>query len=154
MGVTNLLVHIRNSLHTGYQTTQVLPSGDEKVVRKPFKSFLFCIQEPPVREKKVTGFGRSHRLLSDIKCDRPRACIYASRDLNIWPLLEFTDGDVVTCLWKLDRTREIVVTSVYMDILDDGVAWPILKKLLSYCKSQGKQLLLCADTNAHSSLWG
>ena len=67
---------------------------------------------------------------------------------------DYTDGDLVTCLWKLQGDKEIVVASAYMDITLQEVASSTLEKLLDYCSQKNLELMLCADSNAHSSMWG
>ena len=148
LGATNLMDHLRSHLHTCSQ-----PSTDNNV--GPSKSFLICVQEPPVREGKIICFDQTHNLIYDRQTDRPRAGIYASRDMNIWPMPEFTIGDMATGLWKTgdEDIKEVIVTSVYMDITLTTVWPPLLEKLLDYCRIRHKEVLICADTNGHSSLW-
>jgi ribonuclease HI len=68
---------------------------------------------------------------------------------------DFTNGDLATGLWKtgLDELPEIFVCSAYMDITYQSVWPPLLERLLRYCTRRGKEVIIYADTNAHSSLW-
>jgi len=135
-GVPSLLAHLNTALRTS-------------------KSFLIGLQEPPVHFKKVSGFGKAHNLYYDRSANIIRAALFVSRDLNTWPVPDFTSGDMATCLWKTEETGfpEIMVTSVYLDINYETVCPSILRKLIRYCKVRKKELIICADTNAHSSLW-
>ncbi len=71
----------------------------------------------------------------------------------MWLVPEFTTGDMTTCLWKMEEKEDILVTSVYMDITNVAVWPPQLEKLLHYCARKKKEVVICVDTNAHSSLW-
>ena len=144
--------YLRTTLHTKPQPSTCTAG----TAGKTSKSFLLCVQEPPLHQGRITNFDGSHTLLYDRSAKRPRAAIYASRDLNLWQVNEYTSDDLVTCLWKTGDTRikEIYVASVYMDITFDTVWPPLLERLLAYCRRHEKEILLCADTNGHSSLWG
>lgn len=118
-------------------------------------AFLICLQEPPTNKGRIVGFGSSGQLLYDRSSKRPRAAIFASRDLDIWLVPEFTNGDIVTCIWKTNSIhRDVIVVSVYMDILDDEVLPKELIKLMRKAQRKDKEVIICADSNAHSSLWG
>ena len=129
--------HLRSTLHTN-------------------PSFIYMVQEPYVREGKMIGFDKSHLLFYDHSSLTPRSAIYASKDLHLWPMPEFTAKDITTCLWLThqDHLPKVIIASVYMDHTDLKV-WPdTLTKLLRYCRSGRHKLILAADTNGHSSLWG
>ncbi len=148
-GAMNLLEYLRTSLHTTPKNANIDANG------KP-KSFIIGVQEPPVRDKRVTGFSGTHNLFYDHTADRPRACIYASRDLNMWLVPDYTTGDMPTCIWKTMDSflPEVYVVSVYMDITLDSV-WPAqLERLLRRCQVRNKEVLILSDTNSHSTLWG
>jgi len=120
------------------------------------KSYLMGVQEPPSYRGRIKSFSRDGVLYYDTLSDRPRAAIYASRDLNLWVAPEFTNGDMATCLWKTeDHTfSEVMITSVYFDI-NFAEVWPAsLGRLVRYCKKRSLELFILADTNAHSTLWG
>ncbi len=87
--------------------------------------FLFGLQEPQVYKGKIVGFGSSQKLIYSNKSGDPRAANYAFRSLYIWPMIEFCDKDIAVELWKIGNNNidEIVLVSVYMDILVPGV-WP------------------------------
>ncbi len=140
--------------HVGTDLQTCLPSN--RPVLKRSKSFLYCLQEPPVHGRRVVSLGRGQKLLYNGESGVPRAAIYASRDLQIWPMQEFSSRDICTCLWKTGETKlpQIVVTSVYMDITFDSV-WPKeLDSLMLYCRRKKLDIIICADTNAHSGFWG
>ena len=118
--------------------------------------FLLMVQEPYSWKGKIAGFDRAHSLFYDQSSPTPRTAIYASRDLHLWPMPEFTTGDITTCLWLTGKPHlpKIIVSSVYMDHTNPQV-WPeALSKLLRYCRNGRHKLIIAADTNAHSSLWG
>lgn len=120
------------------------------------KSFLICLQEPPVHNGKISYLGNDHGLFYDRSGERPRAAIYASRNLHLWMLPEYTNSDMATCLWRREweTVSEVIVTSVYMDIELGNVYPPMLERLIRHCQVRKKLILICADTNAHSPLWG
>lgn len=154
-GATNLREHISNLMHTNPQQLNVLgqrESDSSHYQCSRISAFIICLQEPPTNGGKVVGFGRGNNVFYG-KHERPRAAIYSSRNLNLWPVAEFTTRDVTTCLWKWPNGKEVYVTSVYMDILNRQVADQTVINLLDFCKRNSKELLLCSDTNAHSSLW-
>ncbi len=71
-------------------------------------------------------------------------------------MMEFCDRDPAVGLWKTGNSNidKIIVVYVYMDILLPGV-WPAaFKRLLDFCERRKKEVLICGDTNAWSTLWG
>ena len=76
--------------------------------------FLFGLQEPPVYKGKIVGFGSSQKLIYDNKNGDPRAAMYTSRSLHIWPMMEFCDRDTAVSLWKTGNKNipEIIVVFV------------------------------------------
>ena len=151
-GASNLKEYLSAKLQTGNQSTNAGQPAEVERLQKPC-AFLICLQEPPVREFSVTGFGRQHQLFQGRQNKRPRAAIYASSNLHLWLVPEFTSADLVTCIWKLQGGKEYYVASAYLDITNHEVIDKKLSDLLEFCSRGDKELLLCADTNAHSSLW-
>ena len=74
-------------------------NGDESSASIP-NSFLICLQEPPANRHGVKGLGTKNHLLFQAGGERPRAAIFASANLSLWKLPNFTDEDVVTALWN------------------------------------------------------
>jgi len=145
-GASSLLGHLTSRLHTK-NSSHVQMQGEN------ISSFVICLQEPPTKNGKVSGFGLQHPVYYDVKCNKPRAAIFASNDLNLWLLPEYTEGDMVSCVWRNGEV-DVVVVSVYMDITKDCVVPPKLDRLVRTYQRKGVELLICADTNAHSPLWG
>ncbi len=125
-----------------------------KNYNKRYNAFIIAVQEPPVRNNKVMGFVRNHKLFYDQSACSPRAALYVAKNINVWLIPEFTSGDITTCIWRKDSGEELYLVSVYMDILDQNVILPQLKSLLRMAHIKKKEVLIMADTNAHSSLWG
>ena len=153
-GAANLMLHLESHMHTGPNNPfSVNQQRRVDRVSAEIISFLMFLQEPPVQDKMVYGLSRRHSCFYKTGENRPRAAIYASRDLQLWPVPAYTSRDVVTCIW-LKGERQIFVVSAYFDIQLGQVIPPTLQALLRYCESSNKEVLIAADTNSHSSLWG
>jgi len=90
-----LMQHLRSSMQTGLRP----------------KAFIVGVQEPPISHGSIKSLSKEHTLIYDHYAGRPRAAIYVSRNLNLWPMSEHTNGDVTTCLWKMGNTQlpELVI---------------------------------------------
>ena len=147
-GTVNLLQYLRTGLRTG------------NLNKRTFKSFILCLQEPPTGRGGVIGFGAGVNLFFDRSTTGQRAAILASKDIPLWLDPTYSNADMVTCLWQTaisgrnDSHKDVYITSVYMDITHDRVIPPLLEKLVRFCTRSNKELIVCADTNSHSSLWG
>ena len=152
---TQLRSYLSTQMHTVPTQQHVEVDNEEAHMIQMSKicGFLTFLQEPPTTPKRVVGFSPNNHLFYDASADRPRTAIYASKNLNLWPVSEYTDRDITTCLWKRQNERNVYVASAYMDIQDNEVISSKLLKLLQYCQRKNFDLLICADTNAHSSLW-
>ena len=151
---TQLLSYLTTGLHTGPQNPFELSqrSGVQDRTGARTNSFLVFLQEPATMPNRVVGLGSGNKIFYDKLCDRTRTAIFASRNLDVWPVQEFTTKDVTTGIWINDG-REIYVTSAYFDITLDRVIPETLERLMDHCEQRGHEVMICADTNAHSSLW-
>ncbi len=160
-GTINLLSYLEANLQTGPKTQNLAITGDGggggnegSLQKKPlYNAFLYFLQEPPVKDGKVVGFGRRNQVFQANSRDRPRAAIYASRNLNLWLVNEFCSQDIVTCLWKRKEEEDVYVISAYLDINLTEVFPKMLEDLLMLAERQRKDVILCTDANAHSSMW-
>ncbi len=120
-------------------------------------NFIHCLQEPHVYKGSLPGYPSNANLYYS-KESHPRTAIFGSKNLNLWFAPEFSSGDITTFIWKTEFTEipEIFVVSVYLDIqLNDSKIIPSeLLHLVKKCRENRKPLIVCADTNAHSTLWG
>ena len=151
---TNLLSYLKTGLQTGTQTLfgSSQRGGAQDKRGNKINSFLLFLQEPATMPNRVVGLGTGNNLFYDKKCERTRTAIFASRDLHIWPVEEFTTKDLTVCIW-LKEGKEVYVISAYFDILLDRVVPEALDRVLDHCEIQRKEVIICADTNSHSSLW-
>ena len=85
----------------------------------------------------------------------PRAAIVATPDLDAWLMPNYTSRDVAAVTWltKDPLTPEIILVSVYADINKESVPCELLE-LARYASGGNTPLVICLDTNAHSTLWG
>ncbi len=123
--------------------------------RRESKSFILSVQEPPTRENNVVGLDTRHNLLFD-RTKKTRAAIYASRNINLWLLPEFTGEDMVTALWRKvlgDSEGNLVIVFLYLDINSCEVVLALLGRLLRQADARQQEVIIYADTNAHSSFW-
>ena len=115
-------------------------------------SLLAFFQEPYVtRSGKIPSTGG----LQVFSATGPRAAIVASPDLKVWSMPSYTTSDVVACTWITGSALcpEIILISVYADINKDAVPQE-LKHIMYHCNNRNVPMLICADSNAHSILWG
>ena len=136
-------------------TPDINPTPDGGLI--PPSGFVIGIQEPRVYNKRITGL-RGHKLLYDTTNPQPRAAIYHSKNLNIWPVGAFTDGDMCTGVYLESPDKpKIYISSIYFpsDMDDDHIFTnPKLMDLVSQVKRERAELIIMADTNAWSeALW-
>ena len=123
-----------------------------KAKKDPFIGF---IQEPWINnEGLISGLQGGGKLFAGA-CKNARTCIYAHSQVNLWLAAEYSNKDITTCIWKdaLDG-KNVYVASVYLDILHASIIPRKLRRLADYCKAHNEHLILCVDTNSHSTLWG
>jgi len=84
---------------------------------------------------------------------RPRAAIFISNNLKFTELKEFSSADCAVAVGKIGG-KMTVICSTYMDINNDRVIPGVLNKIEEYARTNSYGLLIAADTNAHSTLYG
>ena len=115
---------------------------------------IYCIQEPNDYKGNVNGF----RGLSTffVKADRIRAAIIIPKtDLfQAWAIPELSSGDVstITLSSEIKELDGLMITSAYCDINKEIPE--VLNKTILYAHANDKKLIIGADANAHSYLWG
>ena len=135
-------------------TQSTTPPRDKEQGSSPC-SFVCGLQEPYYRNKKIPGL-RGHTLLIDGTVKTPRAAIFHSKNLNIWPVNEFTDGDICTGVLTTIQHKRIYISSVYLphEVAPKDVIPEKLARLVSQAKREKAELILMLDANAWSkALW-
>ena len=130
---------------------KVIPSLDPS---RPF-GFVCGIQEPYFHYKKIPGL-KGHTVLIDASVAAPRAAIFHSKELHIWPVAEFTGRDICTGMLITPDNRKIYITSVYFagEIPPEDMFMAELELLLRQVKKDKAELVFMADVNAYSTaLW-
>jgi ribonuclease HI len=84
---------------------------------------------------------------------QPRAAIWSSSNVDLWLNMQFSNRDIVTAIWNIEHEKQVYIASVYCDINYEPISTE-LRKLVEHCHSRSIPLLIAADTNAHSTLWG
>jgi hypothetical protein len=113
--------------------------------------FFVLFQEPWAHKGKV---GLSADGLTMAGTDL-RAGIFATKDLNMVTMDQFVMDNLAVCRWLMgdEENSVVIVISYYVNITLKPIPKE-LEKVLVYCKSNSLPVLISADTNAHSSLWG
>ena len=103
---------------------------------KPF-AFICGLQEPYVNFKKIPGL-KSHSLLIDTEVEKPRAAIFHTKGLNIWPVQEFTGKDICTGLFILPDKTRIYIVSLYLpsDVQTEEMIPDKVELLLNHIKHE------------------
>jgi hypothetical protein len=115
-------------------------------------SYILFLQEPRTTYKKVT-IGQNTKMHYETH-KHVRAVIGHSKDLNILGIPTLTDRDTVTCQWIRGRPEQtIILISAYWDATYPDIP-PKLESALLYAHNKNLQVILCIDTNAHSTTWG
>jgi hypothetical protein len=75
--------------------------------------FIIGVQEPPTYKGHICSFLPKHVLIYDHSSEALQAAIYALKDLNMWPMPEFTNWDIAATMWKTnDRNLpEVIIVS-------------------------------------------
>ena len=120
------------------------------------KMTIYLITEPHTISNKLHGFPRGTTLVYDreIASNKPgpRAAIIASKDTQVTTLSQWCHRDCAVGLAQING-RLTVLASVYLDIRKP-VRPQWLDDLVRMAESKSYPIIICADSNAHSSLFG
>ena len=118
---------------------------DEKEV------FIYSINEPYLGKKKTpVGFPRN--TVIHYGGERPRAAIWTTPGA-LFPLTDLSDRDVMAGIFETPNGRTCFV-SAYFDGQSGEVIPEKLTRIVDYCLRRTIKLIINADMNAHSTLWG
>ena len=114
--------------------------------------FIALISEPYCFRQKLSGIPSTYNVLPCVREGHPRCAIFSSKSIEIHELAQLRTRDVVVGLTCLNR-KKVAIISAYMDIKREPVIQE-LKRAVDYCKLKGYSILLAADSNSHSQIWG
>ena len=113
--------------------------------------YIICVQEPYVYGSKHARKPKScNTYCSD---NSPRTAIYLSKNLIAWFIESLSTRDITVIQTKI-KSRETLVVSVYLDITLKEVIPDSLTKVMKYARDKRLAILLCIDSNCHSSSFG
>ena len=115
---------------------------------------IALIQEPNYFKGKLGGSEEHNTIFAGPK--RPRAAILYGRGVNIWKDTRFCGSDLATAILSRENKPDLYLASLYLDIKNSGheVIPSMFANLVDHCLTKGLCLIVGADTNAHSVLWG
>jgi len=147
MSVTSIRCGHVNVHHSGTSVaTLVQRLVDEKGI------FIYSIVEPYLGKKSTpVGFPKSTPV--HYGAEHPRAALWTSLRQGFFPLADLSDRDVVAGIVETKQGKTCFV-SAYFDVLDGEVIPEKLVKVVDYCAQRSIRLIMNADLNAHSPLWG
>lgn len=122
------------------------------------QNLLVMIQEPWINKSKIHGLDENkYNLFYDRTSIKPRACIIATKELNIAFMPQFSSGDCSTVIVNLNTqtiNEELIFSSVYMDGNKPDLPDRIVRDTIEYSTNSGIPIIVGADCNAHHTLWG
>ena len=83
----------------------------------------------------------------------PRTAIYLSKNITAWFIESLSTRDITVIQTKI-KSRETLVISVYLDITIKEVIPDSLTAVMKYAKDKRLAILMCVDSNCHSSSFG
>ena len=113
---------------------------------------IYFIQEPYISRGRIRLIDLTKGSVISFK-SKPRAAIFVRRGLEPWLAEEFTDEDLAVCTIKVEG-KTCYFASAYMDLNLPIDAKGNLARLIDMCEVNGFPLVVSADSNAHSFLWG
>ena len=130
-------------------TNLCVESADPKLTSK---GVLCLLQEPYTLEGQPKLLPKSYQY--HFGGTSPRAMIIATKEINLMKINDVSTRDMTVCLWTtgVPAFPKVLVCSVYMDkninVLTE------LPKCIAYAKGNKLPVLIGADSNTHSPLWG
>ena len=83
----------------------------------------------------------------------PRTAIYSSNNIIAWFIESLSTRDITAIQTKI-KSRETLIISVYLDITLKEVIPESLTAVMKYAIDKRLAILLCVDSNCHSSSFG
>ncbi|CAK1588958.1 unnamed protein product [Parnassius mnemosyne] len=118
------------------------------------RTAIALIQEPWVGAGKIKGLNNlKGKLFYSSEHDKPRACIYTTKDICAQPLTDFCSRDMYAVAIQYTQESRLVVASVYMPEEDTPPPHD-LSRLVNFCERTGLEVVIGTDSNAHHPLWG
>ena len=118
---------------------------------------LIGIQEPHINRKGVTYLPDKSLIYDRSNKDgKARAAIYTSSNLNVTPVPSYTSKDMAAGLWTTGESSipKIMVVSLYLDGTKQRTIPKKLQEIVEFCRRKQLEILILADMNAHSCMWG
>ena len=109
-------------------------------------------QEPYTVQNKVVYRPQGYKVIPEATCENvPRAALFIPSNLQAVTLghLNTPDSAVAQLRWN---STDFLVASVYLDKNDD-VVQPWLTNIIEYGTDRHLAMIICMDSNAHSSLY-
>ena len=116
------------------------------------ETYIVLASEPYCYKQKLSLRPKKAATIPNLREDRPRAAIFSSTHLNLSEISDLCTRDLAVAIFSRQH-KTIMVISAYCDINLDPINENI-KQALAYAKQRGYSVLMAADTNAHSVLWG
>ena len=113
--------------------------------------FIICVQEPYVYGSKHARKPKSCNTYCNDS--NPRTAIYLSKNIIAWFIESLSIRDITVIQTRI-KSRETLVVSVYLDITIKEVIPESLTAVMNYVKNKRLAILLCIDSNCHSSSFG
>ena len=118
-----------------------------------FNNVIAMLQEPYVNNKKnISNCPARYDIFPNNRTGHRRTAIFASRHLKLTEINELCTPNQTT-IGGVINDAKIVFASINMHY-DRPVVTEDMIALVSYCRKNSFQLIICADSNSHSTLWG
>ena len=118
-----------------------------------YNGVIALLQEPYVNSRKIiSNLPKGYDTFPGNKTDHKRTAIIASKHLCLTEINELCTK-TLTAVGGIIENKKLIFASIYMHY-DKQVISDELKSLTSYCRTHNFQLILGADSNSHSNLWG
>ena len=118
---------------------------------KAGENFICLVQEPISSRSRLVRQPNSVQRFS--VGGQPRATIYASTNINAWLLETMSDKDMVAIQTEV-LGQQVIIVSAYLDYTDRQVISNKLYGILDYAQTRNLGIVIGADSNCHSSLFG
>ncbi len=113
---------------------------------------IALVQEPNIDKKDRLSVLQSSK--RSFNKGRARAAVIVNQSHHHWPIDPLSTSDLAVVALEMNSDkRSLYVASCYLDITKDAPSAE-LDYLVKYCHDKRIPLIVGADTNAHSPMWG